>query len=288
MKAPKYEDLNSNNCREKIIKINYPEFYNYLNQRFTVNKFTEKLYLYYNGLDTPPTCEVCGGEVKYINMRDGYRRFCSSKCQGQSIEVKNKKIQTTLTHYGTTNPMLCGEVREKIKQTNVRKYGVENPFQSTPIKEQIKQTLLEKYGVTSPLKNPEIVSKIRKTNLEKYGVDWMVKTDEVKNKLKLIKDGAILKMKATQKRKYLESHPWVIDYDEFDFICRCTHPKCDKCKERTFTIPKYIYHSRKPTGVELCTKLLPLDPHHISNTHPEIFIKSILDKYIYYQHAFIF
>ena len=26
MKAPKYEDLNSNNCREKIIKINYPEF----------------------------------------------------------------------------------------------------------------------------------------------------------------------------------------------------------------------------------------------------------------------
>ena len=279
MKAPKYEDLNSNNCREKIIKINYPEFYNYLNQRFTANKFTEKLYLYYNGLDTPPMCEVCGGEVAFVNMKGGYRKFCSVKCQGKSQDIRDKKMHTSLKHYGTTNPMKNQVVREKLKDIFKQKYGKENPFQVEEVKNKIKETNLKKYGVESPLKNPEIVSKIRKTNLEKYGVDWVVKTDEVKNKLKHVKDGAILKMKATQKRKFLETHPWVIDYDEFDFICRCAHPECTYCKERTFTIPKYIYHSRKPTGVELCTKLLPLDPHHISNTRPEIFIKSILDKY---------
>lgn len=279
MKFPKYEDLNPNNCREKIISLHYPEFYEYLNKHYSTEKFTEKLYLFYNRMDKSPVCETCGGKVGFINLKEGYRRFCSPKCQGKNPGVKNKKVQTTLLHYGVTNPMRSDEIKSKVKETNIKKYGVENPFQSDTVKEQIKQTLFERYGVISPLKNPDLISKIRKTNLEKYGVDWAVKSKEVREKLSMGKETSIQKMKATQKRKYIETHPWVIDYDEVNFTCKCPHPDCNKCKEKTFIIPKYIYHSRRPSNAELCTKLLPLDAKHIRNTTPEIFIKSILDTH---------
>ena len=168
MKAPKYEDLNSNNCREKIIKINYPEFYNYLNQRFTVNKFMEKLYLYYNGLDTPPMCEVCGGEVAFINMKGGYRKFCSAKCQGKSQDIRDKKMHTSLKHYGTTNPMKNQVVREKLKDIFKQKYGKENPFQVEEVKNKIKKTNLnislmkkkQKMNIKKILKKPVKVKKM--------------------------------------------------------------------------------------------------------------------------------
>ena len=63
MDYPKFEELNPANCREVSIRIHYPEFYDYLKERYKGKQlpFAEMLYLFYHNLDNPPTCCVCGG-----------------------------------------------------------------------------------------------------------------------------------------------------------------------------------------------------------------------------------
>ncbi len=36
-------------------------------------------------------CIECGKDTRYNGLRNGYSIFCSQKCLGKSIEVKNKK-----------------------------------------------------------------------------------------------------------------------------------------------------------------------------------------------------
>ena len=69
-----------------------------------------------------PTCNE--NELSFINFTVGYRQFCSVRCFGNNVDIKNK-----------------------IQQTNLQKYGVDNPFKSLLIKDKIKQTNLQRYGV---------------------------------------------------------------------------------------------------------------------------------------------
>ena len=63
---PKLEDFKPNGISDKYLKRNYPEFYDYLNKRYPdIDKISEKMHLYYNELDSPPVCKICGGKVRY-------------------------------------------------------------------------------------------------------------------------------------------------------------------------------------------------------------------------------
>lgn len=62
----------------------YPEFVKFLINKYGDRKFTELCYLYYNGLEEPPKCSVCGGPVGYGSFNTGYKKYCSGACAAKS------------------------------------------------------------------------------------------------------------------------------------------------------------------------------------------------------------
>jgi len=80
----------------------------------------------------------CGKEVKLKSSRwyQGHHN--------NSSDVKIKKKQSCLKHFGVDSPLKSKEVREKSKHTCLEKYNVENVYQNKDIQEKYKQTCLEK------------------------------------------------------------------------------------------------------------------------------------------------
>lgn len=207
METPKLESLNKNTIREKYISIHYPEFYTYITEHYpSTLTWSEKLYWYYNRLTERPVCVVCGKRVKFINIYEGYKKYCSDKCACNSKEVREKAEQTWLNKYGVKNPsydrrviemrsktqqeryggvgFASKELMNKTKKTNLERYGYEYAFQNPEIQERQKQTCLERYGVESSFAAEEVKEKIKQTNLEKYGVENPGWTEESQQKIK--------------------------------------------------------------------------------------------------------
>lgn len=246
MDIPKYEELNASNGRVCSIEIHYPKFYKYLIENFPKNlSFSEKLYWYYNNIKDKPTCKICGKKVKFINFRDGYRKYCSQRCMQSDPETLTKKKKTSLERYGVENAMQCDEKKQKLKQTNLKKYGVENPFMLQSVKE-----------------------KIIKTNIKKYGKKHHNQTQEAKERLS-----------RTMTERFIEGHPdWkLIDNESHLYRIPCPHADCNKCVEKWFETDAGHQYDRIRWNIETCTRLLPLKSSHNSGTTIELFVQNILD-----------
>ena len=136
--------------------------------------------------------------------------------------------------------------REKTKQTCIERYGVENAMQTDIVKETLKRTMLERYGV------------------------------EHQSQLKSIR----MKIQQSRRKIEMEKHPFIIGYtSDGDWVCKCPHEDCNKCKEKTFVIAPLIYSGRQNDKIEICTNLLPVGKDNTKNTTIEIFVANILDKY---------
>ena len=48
-------------------------------------------------------CKMCGRKTSFLNIAQGYRRFCSGKCAQNSPETRDKCKQTSLQRYGAEN-----------------------------------------------------------------------------------------------------------------------------------------------------------------------------------------
>ena len=184
MDAPKLEELNSASIRKCAMQNKYPDFCKMLDETYPAYSWPEKLYLYYNGLSEPSKCVVCGGDVRFINTKMGYRRTCCYKCQGRDPLVQARKRDTTLKNYGVENPGQSNIVRERMKETVLKNYGVENPFSSDKIKQKIRRTNCERYGVDYPMQSKTIREKSIQTFIRKYGVEWNSKLQEVKDQVR--------------------------------------------------------------------------------------------------------
>ena len=134
---PKIEELNAANCRACSLQNKWPEFYKYLQTTYPRGTLSEKLAMYYQGLNEPPVCVVCGNPVKFGNFRTGWRRTCSYKCQGRDPEVIKKRQSTTESHYGVKNPGQAKSCILKMRKTMKEKYGFENPFYDPERQKQI-------------------------------------------------------------------------------------------------------------------------------------------------------
>ena len=73
------EDLNSNNCTEKNVRLHFPEFYDHLISTYPQLPNKERLYWFYHHLTSHPTCPVCGHPTVFINTKQGYRELRISK-----------------------------------------------------------------------------------------------------------------------------------------------------------------------------------------------------------------
>ena len=146
-------------------------------------KFKEKFYLYETEMSEVPKC-YCGNNLKFIDMINGYRTFCSRRCMIDNVDIKEKRKKTCIEKYGVDNPSKSIDIKNIVISTNNRKFGVDFPLQSDEIKKKNKKYFIDKYGVDNPFKLPETREKAKSTIKDKYGVDHIMFSDEIKNKNK--------------------------------------------------------------------------------------------------------
>jgi hypothetical protein len=144
--------------------------------------FKEKFYLYENGINNIPICE-CGSHLKFIDMKNGYRQFCSKNCMFQSSVIKERRKETNINKWGVDNPSKSTVVKNKIKNTNNQKFGTDWATQNENIKEKRSKTNLEKWGVDNPSKVREFREKAENTMLKKFGVKHAMQSDQIKKDL---------------------------------------------------------------------------------------------------------
>lgn len=186
--------------RIKIIE-NNKDLKNYLDNRYdNLHDYDEIIYCILNNYEYTPKCKICGNNIKFKNISEGYRNVIT--CGNKECRKKIYK-QIILEKYGVDNPAKLPSVQEKIKNTNIEKYGVDNPAKSIvvkqkmqktiksktneqkeKIKEKIKTTLLERYGVSNNLHIPEIEQRIKDNNQKKYGVDYCLSSSIIRNKIR--------------------------------------------------------------------------------------------------------
>ena len=187
MITPQVDKINPSNCREKYIKSRYPDFYEYITSTYACDlKWTEKLYWFYNKINSSPKCPVCGAVTKFININKGYQKYCSNKCEHNDPLKKEKTKFTCLEKYGVDNVAKSTYSKEKTKQTCLIKYGVDNVSQLAGTKDAYKCTCLEKYGVSNPMQSKLVRDKLKITINAKYGVDYTFQNEQILNKIKQI------------------------------------------------------------------------------------------------------
>jgi len=64
----------------------------------------------------------------------------------QNVDIKNKKIKTSLKNYGVSHPMKSDIILNKIKDINIEKYGCENPMSNEDVKNKMIKTK-QKLGI---------------------------------------------------------------------------------------------------------------------------------------------
>lgn len=256
MLIPKQEDLNCSTCTARSMKVHYPEFLRFLEEKYPDLSHSERLYWYYNNITERPVCRMCGKETAFIDGKHGYREFCGYECMNSCPDVQNRKKLTSIKNYGCSNPMKDAGIREKLKKTFQEKYGVDNVFQSEYAKEKTKET-----------------------NRKKWGVDHHLQTEECKNKM------INTRHKNKAERLLKEHNLEVIEIinhnrgEESDYVIKCPCKNCDKCAEKKFTISSNNLYDRLGWGTPLCTIAYPIQQIHSKDTSLEMFIRNILDRY---------
>lgn len=230
-------DKNKNKS-EKWISENFSTFHFYINSLFELDiSWKEKLYLHINSLNNPPTC-YCKKSVKFINIKKGYRKYCSKYCLSNDLIVKKKR-----------------------KETCIVKYGVDNPMKDSKVQEVYKKSLLEKYNVENISKLEETKQKVEKTNLNKFGVKYQSQRKEVKDKLSKL---MIERTKSLNKKKkenlvlYLTDkvNKYTIDFiklvDTSVYKLRCEN-------NHQFEIHKNTLNDRINNNCTICTICNPIN-----------------------------
>lgn len=150
----------------------YPNIFIYLILRYDDSEsYQESLYRIIHNIDIRPTCQSCGGHVNFKNTRDGFRRFCSTRCSSNDNTVKEKSKKTCLDKYGVEYVGQSYDVKEKIKNSFIDHYGVDNCFKNDEVRKRIRNTLEEKYGYSYVGQIPRASTKRQKLNKPKKVID---------------------------------------------------------------------------------------------------------------------
>lgn len=234
--------------QERYIKKHYPVEHSII-LRIAGKNWTEKLYKYLHNINEPPKCKVCGAQLKFFNMSDGYGTYCRA-CVGKSKEVRNKAAMTSMERYG--EPHYTN--RQKCAMTSMERYGVTNPNKLPEVREKISQTSKERYNGIG-FGSKVLLEKVKSTLQSEYGAPNF------------------------QQMGLFETYPELISFDGECWLCKCPHPECNKCISKTYFTNQRTHYARKRENVELCTNLLPIRKKDIKDTSIEIFVRNILDTH---------
>lgn len=95
-----------------------------LNQNLIDLPFKQKIWHFIHNQSQLIKCRECDKSVKFLDIRRGYQKFCSTSCSNKNKE----KIDLT-------------------KSNNILKWGVPTPFQNPEIYGKYKENLIKEYGI---------------------------------------------------------------------------------------------------------------------------------------------
>lgn len=245
MNKPDINTLYRTQLSEKYFKNAYPEYRDYLNERYPELDWHDKLYIDQHNLDAVPVCPVCGRKLKLLSIFQGYSKFCSRECanKGGRWDVFRATMKE---RYGDIFALRIPASREKRKKTNLERYGVEEYSSTKECRNKVNETCRKRYG----------------DNYKK--LIFSTKAKEARHKHRL--ENCVI----PNQIGYTEAGEWIM---------KCHHPECNKCKERTFVIKSGNYFDRTRLHIELCTNLNPINHDRMAGTSLEMFVRSILDEY---------
>lgn len=221
--------------------------------------------------------------VEHFNNREQAKQTCLEKYGVENFSNREQAKQTCLERYGVESTLSLKDVIKKADDTYTIKYG----GRSDMVKQtagKAKDTKLKRYG-NENFNNRE---QARQTCLERYGTT----TYPRHKKEKLPKPKKIITQDDIDRRRINASKKTAAEYVMDVFIrdnilyykCKCPHPECNNCSEKTYIIQANICSNRRSNGIEMCTKLMPVRRDRISDTTIELYVKRILDEYgIYYE-----
>ena len=158
-------------------------------------------------------CENCGNSTKFLNIEDGYAKFCSIKCAMPGRAERNLKKYGYKSNFD--NPEISKlshtkEANEKRKNTMLERYGKESytltddfkqkskeymTEHKDEISEKRKQTMVANYDVEYNFNRKEVIEKNikashikeanekrKQTTKKHFGVDSIFKLQEVQEK----------------------------------------------------------------------------------------------------------
>lgn len=121
-------------------------------------------------------CNNCE-EVK-LKKRNSYRSKTGYDNPSQNPEIKKKKEETCLKHFGVRSPGLDDNIKKKLSISNII-------AQNDPeLKERIRQTNIKKYGKEYYTQTDEYLKKWKEYNRATYGVDFYTQTEEFANSVR--------------------------------------------------------------------------------------------------------
>jgi len=278
-----------NRLKEGFVKNNFPEFYEFITDKFIGDTFLEKLYIFYKGISK---CK-CGNKNKFISFKTGFRKHCSIKCSSNDESTRDRYKKSCLSKYGVENISKNTEIKKKKEETCIKNYGVKSYF----LTQELKDIIYEKYGTDNVFKNEEIKKKISDSNIKKYGNKVSILNTQIKEKSKktLIDkygvdsysktDSFKLMMKNYNDEKYKQS----LDDSEYEIIHRNRYIntlKHIKCGE-TFDIQTQLIRKRNNSKSEICLVCNPFQPSYkeselftwISEIHPNVIHHFRIKKY---------
>ena len=119
------------------------------------------------------TCS-CGNPSKFHSFNVGYRKYCSSNCEGFNKDHSEHMKE----HYKNLSEEEKQRRVEKQQETSLENWGYTSHMKSPEYMKEYQQNLLDKFGVTNVFEIPEIKEKNKKNNLEKYGVEYPFQNSE--------------------------------------------------------------------------------------------------------------
>lgn len=185
----------SPNTYARYLKKSHPEIFKWV-MEFPGETVAEKSY---NAIREQRVLSAiicpCGREISkpFINVKKGYRTYCSGSCSSKGSIAKygsflttpeglKKRKETLIKRYGTDSMISIN--REKSIQTNRKRLGVDYPLQNQQIREKVKETLLAEHGVSNAFQIPSVIEKIKSTMLKNYGVTSPLKSSQIKKAMK--------------------------------------------------------------------------------------------------------
>lgn len=156
----------------------------------THNITSKEYYDKYMKKEGEGICPVCGNETKFITLKLGYYKHCSTKCSNNDEETKKAREETCLEKFGVRNITMCDygkerqrkaleknggftlqrpELLEKVHKITEDKYGSAYYLQTKKGQKVFKKSCIEHFGKSNPQKDKKIKRKTEKTNIEKYG-----------------------------------------------------------------------------------------------------------------------